>query len=143
METKTTTYSIGERQSVFDSAGRVMDETKATKYSELVWGIISDAFKHSNEDSAHIPPEKSLMDFFREKVKEKDVTVDEQNILLQMAEMWGAFVGDPIEKQSLKFFWLEECIEGGALSSSTHRFVPALLTIYRESVCRQHVQSDP
>lgn len=123
METKTTIFSIGERQSVFDSAGQVMNETKATKYSELVWGIISDAFRHSNEDSAHIPPEKSLMDFFREKVKEKDVTVDEQNILLQMAQMWGAFVGDPIEKQSLKFFWLEECIEGGAPSSFTQRCV--------------------
>ncbi|KAK5150390.1 hypothetical protein LTR16_012680, partial [Cryomyces antarcticus] len=29
-----------------------------------------------------------------------------------MAEMWGAFVGTSIQRQSLKFFWLEECIEG-------------------------------
>jgi len=27
--------------------------------------------------------------------------------------MWGDFVGEPIEKQSMKYFWLEECIEGG------------------------------
>jgi predicted NAD/FAD-dependent oxidoreductase len=26
--------------------------------------------------------------------------------------MWGAFVGSPIQRQSLKFFWLEECIDG-------------------------------
>lgn len=142
-ETKTTTYSIGERQSVFDSAGRVMNEEKAAIYSELVWGIIADAFKHSNEDSAYIPPEKSLMDFFRENVKEKDISEDEQTILLQMAQMWGAFVGDPIEKQSLKFFWLEECIEGGAVSSSSQTPFPTRLTLFRESIRRQHVQSHP
>ena len=33
-------------------------------------------------------------------------------LLLQEAEAWGAFVGGPIQRQSLKFFWLEECIEG-------------------------------
>jgi len=142
VETKTITYSIGDRQSVFDSAGRVMDEEKAATYSELVWGIIADAFKHSNEDSAHIPPEKSLMDFFREKVKEKDVSEDEQTILLQMAQMWGAFVGDPIEKQSLKFFWLEECIEGGALSDPSQPSFQVRLTSFREPLRRQHVQSD-
>lgn len=92
-----------------------MNEEKATEYSELVWGIVADAFKHSNNDSENIPSEKSLMDFFQEKVKEKDVSVDEQKILLQMAQMWGAFVGDPVDQQSLKFFWLEECIEGGAI----------------------------
>jgi predicted NAD/FAD-dependent oxidoreductase len=26
--------------------------------------------------------------------------------------MWGAFVGSPIQTQSLRFFWLEECIDG-------------------------------
>ena len=90
-----------------------MDEKKATEYSEVVWGIVADAFKYSNQDSAAIPPTKSLMDFFREKVKERDIGEVEQEILLQMAQMWGAFVGDPINKQSLRFFWLEECIEGG------------------------------
>lgn len=29
-----------------------------------------------------------------------------------MAEMWGSFIGSPITSQSLKFFWLEECIDG-------------------------------
>lgn len=92
-----------------------MDEKKATEYSELVWGVVADAFKLSNDDYADIPPEKSLMDFFREKVKEKEISDEEQKTLLQMAQMWGAFVGDPVTKQSLKFFWLEECIEGGTI----------------------------
>jgi hypothetical protein len=36
-----------------------------------------------------------------------------RKIVMQVSEMWGAFVGSPISRQSLKFFWLEECIEGG------------------------------
>ena len=38
------------------------------------------------------------------------------NLLLQMAELCGAFVGSPVYRQSLKFFWLEECIDGGTYS---------------------------
>ena len=58
-------------------------------------------------------PEESLMDFFKAKVEEKELDSRSSKIVLQMARMWGDFVGEPIEKQSLKFFWLEECIEGG------------------------------
>lgn len=32
--------------------------------------------------------------------------------LLQLARGWGAYIGSPIDRQSLKFFWLEECLEG-------------------------------
>ena len=58
------------------------------------------------------------MDFVTERAKNKysDEPADERDrkrrLLLQEAEMWGAFVGGAIQRQSLKFFWLEECIEG-------------------------------
>ena len=90
-----------------------MDGEKATAISELVWGTISDAFKHSNDDSSAITSDKSLKDFFIEKLNEKDLSKTDRKLVLQMAEMWGAFVGDPWERQSLKYFWLEECIDGG------------------------------
>ncbi len=90
-----------------------MNKEKAKEHSELVWGIIADAFKHSNADSASIPSSKSLLDFFEEKLKEKDIEDESQKLVLQMCRIWGDFVGDVIEKQSLKYFWLEECIEGG------------------------------
>lgn len=90
-----------------------MEEGTAKKHSELVWEIISEAFKYSNQNSASIPPEKSLVDFFRSAIREKALDEPSSDLVLQMAQLWGAFVGEPIEKQSLKFFWLEECIEGG------------------------------
>lgn len=90
-----------------------MPQEKAKKHSELVWGIISDAFKYSNEQSDTIPPDRSLMEFFETKIKEKDLNGPSSRLVLQMARIWGDFVGDPIERQSLKYFWLEECIDGG------------------------------
>lgn len=35
-----------------------------------------------------------------------------RRILLDDANFWGAYVGSPISRQSLKFYYLEECIEG-------------------------------
>ena len=90
-----------------------MDEKKATAFSEIVWGIISDAFRYSNDKSSSIPPNRSLKDFVTEEVEKKDLSPADRTVVLQMAEMWGAFVGDPIGRQSLKYFWLEECIDGG------------------------------
>ena len=94
-----------------------MDQKTAMKVSELTWGIIAYAFSYCNVHRASIPPEKSLMDFFKSEVQAKGLDDQTTKLVLQMAQMWGDFVGEPIEKQSLKFFWLEECIEGGIQSS--------------------------
>ena len=98
-----------------------MSQEKTQKHSEIVWGIIADAFKLSNAESASIPSSKSLLDFFKEKVKEKDLEDESKKLVLQMCRIWGDFVGDIIDKQSLKYFWLEECIEGG---------IPPLPTVF-------------
>ena len=90
-----------------------MDSEQAATYSEIVWGIISDAFRYSKSKDSEIPPDKSLMDFFKTEVAEKEISEKDKSVILEMAKMWGAFVGDPVERQSLKYFWLEETIEGG------------------------------
>ncbi|PWO23821.1 splicing factor U2af a subunit [Pyrenophora tritici-repentis] len=116
-ETKTITMNWDGRQSVFDNLGNHMPDEDAEKNTEHVWSIIEQAMKHSNEDSANIPAEKSLYNYFEEQVEkmfpdQNDEAKQKQQTILQMAEMWGAFVGSPIQTQSLKFFWLEECIDG-------------------------------
>jgi predicted NAD/FAD-dependent oxidoreductase len=116
-ETKTVTMNWDGRQSIFDSLGNHMSDQDAAENTEAVWTIIEQAMKYSNEESATIPAEKSLYEFFEESVvnmfpSEKEEAKKKQTTILQMAEMWGAFVGSPIQTQSLKFFWLEECIDG-------------------------------
>ena len=89
-----------------------------TELSENMWSIVVEAFKYSAKYSSTIDPKYSLYDFFEEKVKDLYPKHDQnrqRNLILQMAELWGAFVGSSVKTQSLKFFWLEECIDGGTI----------------------------
>jgi monoamine oxidase len=112
-QTGTLTMNWDGRQAVFDSKGEAMEEKETAKNEEIVWEVIGMAMKYSNAESANISAQKSLYNFFEEKLEEMfPRNKSKQETILQMAEMWGAFVGSPIQTQSLKFFWLEECIDG-------------------------------
>ncbi|KAH0543730.1 hypothetical protein GP486_008553 [Trichoglossum hirsutum] len=127
MKTKTAIHSWDITSSVFDESGLLMDEKRAAFFSDIMWTIIDDAFKYSNDDTETIPDSESLYDFFVARAKElfpiplieagKGATADKQRenqlLLLKMAQSWGAFIGDPVDRQSLKFFWMEECCDGG------------------------------
>lgn len=117
-ETDTALGSWDTGSYVFGEQGDFLEEGE--QYSSLMWDIVQDAFKHSNKSSSEINEKESLYDFFRTRVAEKIPATEEgykrkRDIVLQMSAMWGAFVGSPISRQSLKFFWLEECIDGGEL----------------------------
>ena len=117
-KTNTQLHSWGERQVVFDEKRQMLPASDVSETAETFWSIISEAFQYSNEHSESIPAERSLMDFVEERARTKytDEPTDVQNrkreLLIREAAMWGAFVGGTIKRQSLKFFWLEECIEG-------------------------------
>jgi len=148
-ETKTI---VGEWESdsyVFDENGKLLTLEEGEKYSTLVWNIIEDAFEYSNKHGPEIDAERSLLDFFQEQVPKRIPDTEEdyerqRHILLQVAELWGNFVGSPLSRQSLKFFWLEECIEGGKTRSSPcHLLVVGVLTTYRKPLLRGDVQQSP
>jgi hypothetical protein len=131
-ETKTATHSWGEKVNLFDEEGHYVDVEEATQYNEIMWGIVVDAFKYSNEKTETIPTSESLYDFFERKIMESipDTEKDyekRRKIVLQMSKMWGAFVGSTIKTQSLKFFWLEETIQGGTSSFIWTNYVIHLL----------------
>lgn len=96
-----------------DTKGNRIDDNLASEISETVWATIVNAFQYSDEKSGEIDKNKSLMDYFREQIPKIEKDISKQSLLLEQAHMWGAFVGDSIERQSLKFFFLEECIDGG------------------------------
>lgn len=53
-----------------------------------------------------------MFDFFKDKVAERgDLSSPEKETCLEGSKLWGSYVGDPVERQSLRFFWLEECID--------------------------------
>jgi hypothetical protein len=58
------------RQCIFDNLGKRISDEQAAENTELVWTIIEQAMKYSNDHSADIPADKSLLNFFEEKVTE-------------------------------------------------------------------------
>ena len=100
---------------MFDEHGKILSDEKPL--NDIMWRIVVQAFKYSEKNTSSIHPEKSLHDYFAEKVKEEIPGGDDyerkREIIMQMSELWGGFVGSPITRQSLKFFWLEECVNGG------------------------------
>lgn len=103
----TSIKALGERTQMYGSAGNVIDEQRADRLNDVIWSIISDAFAYSNNHCAEIQPELSLKDFFVEQLPSRGLDKDDQDLTLHMAEMWGSFIGDNWDQQSLKWFWLE------------------------------------
>jgi hypothetical protein len=117
-ETNTACGNWDTKSYMYDQFGNLLPLVESEKYSSIMWDIVEDAFKFSNKHSATMDADESLWDFFeREVVKRipdaEDDAPKKREMVLQVAELWGAFIGTPVQRQSLKFFWLEECIEGG------------------------------
>lgn len=114
-----TAFSPGDiGMCVLDEDGEVIPPAEAVVYSTEMWNIIEAAFHYSNMHCATISPSESLWDFFQREVARRIPDTKpgfqrERDIILKISESWGAFVGSHIFSQSLKYFWLEECIEGG------------------------------
>ncbi|KAL4810355.1 hypothetical protein BDV18DRAFT_130827 [Aspergillus unguis] len=111
-QTKATLHDFEGNQLVFGSDGSVVDEKVTAKISDALWTTIDEAFKYSNSYKDEIPAEKSLLDFIRERLEKTSLIEEEKSMCIESARLWGAYVGDPIDRQSLKFFSLEESIDG-------------------------------
>ncbi|THV48211.1 hypothetical protein BGAL_0261g00010 [Botrytis galanthina] len=109
--TNTEVHTWAEKGIWFGEDGKPLADGDAMMNE--VWEIIHGAFKYSEENSESIDPDKSLYDFIEEKLLEKyPDDAEKRRVSIQFADIWGTFVGSSVKKQSLKFFWLEECIDG-------------------------------
>lgn len=112
--TNTEVHTWAEKGIWFGEDGKPLADGDAMMNE--VWEIIHGAFKYSEENSESIDPDKSLYGFIEEKLLEKyPDDAEKRRVSIQFADIWGTFVGSSVKKQSLKFFWLEECIDGGKL----------------------------
>ncbi|KIX05390.1 uncharacterized protein Z518_06262 [Rhinocladiella mackenziei CBS 650.93] len=111
-KTGTTVMEPEEEGALFDRHGRRRPDPEAIELSSKIWEMVVDAFKHSDERSSSIDPGTSLFQYFQAQLSRAGIDGPKRDDLLHEAQMWGPFVGDSVEKQSLKFFFLEECIEG-------------------------------
>lgn len=107
-----TTAPDEEGGALFDTTGARRPDAEALDLSSALWDMVAGAFKYSDEHAADIDPRLSVSEYFEANLAKAGVGGKRKDDLLHEAQMWGPFVGDAVESQSLKFFFLEECIEG-------------------------------
>ncbi len=121
-KTATPLHAWNEKINLFDKGGNLVDNSKAVFLSDLRWSIIEEAFQHSIGKKSTISESESLYDFFLVKAKEALPDKTDRELLLGMAEMWGDYIGDPVQRQSLRFAWMEECCGGGKLFDRSQKW---------------------
>jgi monoamine oxidase len=89
-ETHTISHTWEGKLNLFSENGHAVKN--AQELDDAFWGIVAQAFKYSAENTSIIDPEKSLYDFFAEKVNEIHPEAEARKTLMQMSEMWGAYV---------------------------------------------------
>ncbi|KAL8698942.1 MAG: hypothetical protein Q9201_006288 [Fulgogasparrea decipioides] len=125
--------------SIYDQVGRLLGKEESQQCFELFWGIIEEAFQYSNKESASIPQDQSLLDFFKIKVQEKNLSEPIKKRVLDLCESWGDYIGGTIDRQSLKYFFLEETVdEGNLFLASTYRAV--LDRITKDTYAQANIQ---
>jgi hypothetical protein len=119
-KTNTQLHAVDDAEVVLDYHGDALPPEETRAYSELLWsnGVIADAFRYSNEQTSIIDAHKSLYDFFVEKAETmflddpEDEAIRKRKRFLSVTKLWSTYIGSPVTRQSFKFFWLEECLEG-------------------------------
>lgn len=112
-ETETVLMEPEENGIAIDRDGKRKSAAESQMLSAEFWEMVLQAFKYSDDHSADIDPKTSLADWLQKewtrKFKDEPKKVED---LVAESKMWSQFVGSPIETQSLKFFFLEEGLDG-------------------------------
>ncbi|KAK0744892.1 putative flavin-containing amine oxidase [Apiosordaria backusii] len=114
-----TTAACGAVYSICDSKGKWLDREVARQLYEEVWRILEKATDKSRDEKASLSDTAKMMDFFRREVRDGCSGAESPDnykaLITEIVEMWGAFMGDECERQSLKNLWLEAGLEGDNL----------------------------
>lgn len=131
-ETKSALHQLHhDKQCDIGADGNALDGAVAKKWQNLISSILVAAHGHSDRNWQSIPPNESLFDYFQSSIRSlldnpseavdkvvpaaTDSAADREQQLLWMADYWSFIIGDTMQRQSLKFFWLEEGIDGCTL----------------------------
>ncbi len=117
-------HRFGNAQRTYYPSGELMPDTETQRLSALLWSIIEEAFEfssaaHKRDGGREISPHESLLDFVKRRIAELAPETDHRS-LEEMSHVWGAYIGEPVSQQSLRFAWMEECCSEGT-AATFHR----------------------
>ncbi|KAL8982291.1 MAG: hypothetical protein Q9205_003153 [Flavoplaca limonia] len=112
-----TTLACSAVYSICDSIGVWLGSDTARRHYEEVWEILEVVMDKSRTETSTLQDSVKMMDFFRQELGRRCLGEKEpatyKNLMSQIVEMWGAFMGDDCERQGLKNLWLDAGLEGG------------------------------
>ncbi|OJD16974.1 hypothetical protein AJ78_02908 [Emergomyces pasteurianus Ep9510] len=109
---KTITHAWDGLQNVIDTSGEPLSEKLIGKIWDFIWATVENAYEYSCLNKSNIPADKSLFDFIKERLEKSDFSEAEKEKCVELSKVWGSYIGSPIDRQSLRFFFLEESLEG-------------------------------
>ena len=81
------------------------------------------AMDESRKETTSLPDSAKMMDFFRQEVESRCSQTKQpevyESLMVQIVEMWGAFMGGECETQGLKNLWLDAGLEGGIVGPNS------------------------
>lgn len=114
---KATTVACGAVESICDQNGKWLTPANARGLYEEVWEILEKAMKISKDQYHSLDDTTRMADFFRQEVErrydQQEPSGGRKTLILHIVEMWGAFMGNEYENQSMKNLWLDCGLEGG------------------------------
>jgi len=123
---RSTIVACGAVYSICDSNGVWLSSDTARHYYEEVWEILEMAMEKSRKEAASLSDSAKMMDFFRQEVGRRRSQAKQPEVyealMVQIVEMWGAFMGNECENQGLKNLWLDAGLEGGIVDPAILSF---------------------
>ena len=116
---RSTIVACGAVHSICDSDGAWLSSDTARLYYEEVWEILEMAIDKSHKEAMALSDSIKMMDFFRQEVARRRLRAKRpgtyESLMMQIVEMWGAFMGSDCTAQGLKNMWLDAGLEGGTI----------------------------
>ncbi|KAI4218736.1 MAG: hypothetical protein L6R36_008781 [Xanthoria steineri] len=114
-----TTIACNLVHSICASNGVWLTAATARHHYAKVWEILEVAMDKSEKEAHLLPDSAKMMDFFREELDKRCQEAKEpeihRNLMMQIVEMWGAFMGSECETQGMKNLYLDAGLEGDNL----------------------------
>jgi len=111
------THEFGDTVTV-SPAGDILPQSFSDSLQEKFWSQVTCAQEFSKRYWKWIDPSTSFYDYCLVRARDLFDTKTEEGkehykMFMSLAESWGSFIGSDCRRQSLKFFFMEECLEGG------------------------------
>lgn len=112
-ETGTTLHLWSDDLRLYDADGELVEYDRASELQDRTWELFKDSFGYSTSHAGEIPTSASLYQYVRKRIGKLDVSDDDRELLVQLAQLWGNYTGSEIQRQSLKYVWTEVVCGGG------------------------------